>query len=252
MKEVIKIIKHQYIDKPRYFKKAKISLKGLDNLQKDIISRVNSHGFYILEDYFDSEIITRMREAALEHEKSLINSDSHLSFPDFGVERYLNFDEVDGCSEFFNQYFDDIGKNYLGGLGTRYQSMFERKGAPSKKSSADVPHFDDWKKRFKIFLYLNDVTDANCPFVVYENSITGYIGRKYKEIEYVLGRKLSAYGHLCENEEKLLLSNEKVRKVKIAGKAGTVIFVDTRYVHKGTASLDGSQRYLLGSYYDIR
>ena len=252
MKEVIKIIKHQYIDKPRYFKKAKISLKGLDNLQKDIISRVNSHGFYILEDYFDLEIITRMREAALEHEKSLINSDSHLSFPDFGVERYLNFDEVDGCSEFFNQYFDDIGKNYFGGLGTRYQSMFERKGAPFKKSSADVPHFDDWKKRFKIFLYLNDVTDANCPFVVYENSITGYIGRKYKEIEYVLGGKLSAYGHLCKNEEKLMLSNEKVRKVKITGKAGTVIFVDTRYVHKGTASLDGSQRYLLGSYFDIR
>jgi hypothetical protein len=252
MKEVIKLLKHLYFDKPRYLKRAAIRYEGLDNLQKDIISEVNSKGYYILEDYFDSEVIANMKLVALEREKSLIDSDAHLSFPDFGVERYLKFDDFEEYSGFFSQYFDHIGKNYLGGLGVRYQSMFERKGAPSKKSSADIPHFDDWKKRFKIFLYLNDVTDANCPFVVYENSLTEYVGRKYKEIEYVLGGKLSAYGHLCENEDNALLSNEKVRKVKITGKAGTVIFVDTRFVHKGTASLDGSQRYLLGSYYDIR
>ena len=205
-----------------------------------------------MKDYFDSEALASMRNVALKKEKLLIGTDIHISFPDFGVDRYLKFDEFNEFLGFFNQYFDDIGKSYLGGLGVRYQSMFERKGSPSKKSSADIPHFDDWKKIFKIFLYLNDVTDANCPFVVYENSLTEYVGRKYKEIEYVLGGKLTAYGHLCENEENTLLSNEKVRKIKITGKAGTVIFVDTRFVHKGTASLDGSQRYLLGSYFDIR
>ena len=252
MREALQLLKHHYFDKPRYFRRTAIRYEGLDDLQEEIISEVNSKGYYILKEFFSSEVVANMRLMALEREKSLIGSERHISNPDFGVDRYLRFDEFNEYSEFFNEYFDQIGKNYFGGLGVRFQSMFERKGAPSKKSSADVPHFDDWRKRFKIFLYLNDVTDANCPFVVYENSLTEYVGRKYKEIEYVLGRKLSAYGHLCENEERALLANKNVQKVKITGKAGTIIFVDTRFVHKGTASLDGSQRYLLGSYYDMR
>ena len=130
--------------------------------------------------------------------------------------------------------------------------MFERKGGVDKVSSADVPHFDDWRKRFKIFLLLNNVEKENCPFVIYENSLRSYKGRRFKEIEYVLGGKSSAYGNLCPNEERHLLAETDVSMVTLTANSGTVIFVDTRFVHKGTPSKDGSQRLLLGSYYDIR
>ena len=136
MNEAVKLLKHLYFDRPKYFRKSSIKHDGLDQLQRDIIRQVSSKGYYILEDFFSEDSITLMRDAALKKEQSDMNSDTHLSFPDFGVERYLKFDSNKTFDPFYNSYFDDVGKNYLGGLGVRYQSMFERKGAPSKKSSA--------------------------------------------------------------------------------------------------------------------
>tara|TARA_B100000989_G_C19474602_1_gene442310 strand:+ start:207 stop:965 length:759 start_codon:yes stop_codon:yes gene_type:complete len=252
MKDVVKLIKFLYWDKPIYNKKSRINFKFLDDFQTNVLKAVEEKGFYIADSFFDKEVVDKMKVDALDFESLATDSKNHLSFPDFGVDRFLKADARDCLAPFFCGYFDTIGKYYLGGHGVRFQSMFERKGGLDKLSSADVSHFDDWRKRFKIFLYLNDVNDKNCPFVIYENSLGSYNGRRFKEIEYVLGGKSSAYGHLCPNEERQLISETNVSKVSLTANSGTVIFVDTRFVHKGTPSVDGSQRLMLGSYYDIR
>ncbi len=165
----------------------------------------------------------------------------------------MQIDHEDSLAAFFNDYFFDIAKRYLGNAKTkRYQNMYEIKGMAKKKSIADDPHFDDWKKRFKIFLYLNDVHKNNCPFCIYEKSYKTNRKRFIKELEYVLGGRDGSHGYLSPPEIEELLSDKTVQKKIITGSAGTLIFVDTRFVHSGSSSSDGSQRMMLGSYFDLK
>ncbi|MCG7490432.1 hypothetical protein MHN79_13125 [Vibrio sp. Of14-4] len=253
LRSILKHAKHSFWDEPRYIKNTKIDFEGRDEFQKNVLEAVNEKGYYLASEYFDKETTQIMLDAAKKHSGKTAQDDKlHLSFPDYGVERYLAADRRNELSPFFCEYFDEIGASYLGGHGTRYQSMFEVKGTIGKRSSADIPHFDDWRKRFKIFLYLNDVGKENCPFVIYENSYSRDPARKHKELEYVLSGKNGSYGHLCSNEELKLLENPRVTKISVEAKAGSVIFVDTRFIHRGTASIKGDNRLLLGSYFDLR
>lgn len=251
-KIIAKSLKHLLWDEPRYRRASRVDLSGTDAFQADVLKSVETKGFYLAKNYFDQDVVEQMRHVAESWPNQIKGTESHLSFPESRVERYLHADSLDGLSPFFCEYFDQIGTRYLGGNGIRYQSMYEEKGALGKMSVADIPHFDDWKKRFKIFLYLNDVTPANCPFVVYECSYRRDITRKAKEMEYVTAGRRGSYGHLCDREVQKLLDTNGVERVSMEADAGTVIFVDTRFIHSGTPSVDGSYRQLLGSYFDIR
>lgn len=251
-KIIAKHIKHVFWDEPNYKRKTKIDLQNADKFQVEVLNSVSTKGYYLSENYFKKKDVEVMLNTCMDYAKNIKSSDKHLSLPEYGTDRFLHADDNQKLALFFSTYFDDIGNRYLGGYGKRYQSMFERKGKIGKVSSSDIPHFDDWKKRFKIFLYLNDVDDKNCPFVIFENSYNYYEGRRFKELEYVLGEKKSSFGTLCHIEELMLLKNPKIKKITIKAKAGSVIFVDTRFIHCGSASVKGKQRYLLGSYFDIR
>lgn len=251
-KIIAKSLKYLLWDGPRYRWSSKIDTRGTDAFQAEVLQSVETRGFYLAENYFSADEVKTMRAAAEAMAKETAGKEDHIAFPEFAVNRFRKADRVPELSPFFCEYFDQIGTRYLGGNGVRYQSMYEEKGALGITSVADVPHFDDWKKRFKIFLYLNDVTDANCPFVVYENSYSRTIQRKAKEIEYVIAGRRGAYGYLCEHEVRKLLETEGIQKRSIEAGAGSVIFVDTRFVHHGTPSVDGHKRHLLGSYFDIR
>lgn len=251
-KILLKTAKHLFFDEPRYLAKSKIRFGGADRFQTSVLKSVERQGYFIAENFFDQKTTTKMKDASLLFAEETRGKGSNIFFPNFGVDRYLGVDAKPETATFFSDYFDDIGRRYVGGRGVRYQSMFEKKGSLGRISSADIPHFDDWKKRFKIFLYLNDVTGANCPFVVYENSYQRNLARKAKEIEYVISAREGSYGHLCPNEETKLLGDASVKRVTLTANSGSVIFVDTRFVHCGTPSQAGQERLLLASYFDIR
>lgn len=251
-KILLKTVKHLFFDEPRYRAKSRIRLDGADRFQTSVLKSVERKGYFIAKNVFDRKTIAKMKRASLSFAEDNRGKSSNIFLPEFGVDRHLCADSRPETAAFFSDYFDDIGRRYVGGKGVRYQSMFEKKGSLGRISSADIPHFDDWKKRFKIFLYLNNVTDANCPFVVYENSYKRNLARKAKEIEYVIGGREGSFGHLCSNEEKKLLSDASVKRVTLTASSGSVIFVDTRFVHCGTPSKAGKERLLLASYFDIR
>ncbi len=117
-------------------------------------------------------------------------------------------------------------------------------------------HFDDWKPRFKAFLYLTDVGEQEAPLVYLKGSHRG-LWRLWKETELFCLYRQSAQG-FADNWESLFLGcyfPHQARRLQelwgwqpqvCTGTAGTVIFFDGRGLHRGNW-LQRNQRLLLGS-----
>ena len=237
----------------RYAWSARILSKKIRGERKKWLSELSRNGIVVIPQYFESQDIDKM---VSEIEYSVANQEYKklIDLPEYGVKRYiLSSDSSDSANKLvFNDFFDELGRNYLGGLGERFQIMFEIKGGENAKSIADDMHFDDWKKRFKIFVYLNDVTESNCPFHFYPNSKRNSFSIFIKECEYVLWGRRGSWGYYTKREEERLIQEKEIMPLTVTGKKGTVILCDTSYLHRGTQSKDGSQRSLLAAYYALR
>lgn len=100
--------------------------------------------------------------------------------------------------------------------------------------NAQLFHNDnDFKKFFKIFIYLNDVNNFNGPHVFVEES------HKNKNKKNLLLRRFS------DNEIKNIYKN----KIKyFLGKKGSIFYVDTFGIHKGEPPKEGSRKVLVLEY----
>ena len=100
--------------------------------------------------------------------------------------------------------------------------------------NAQLFHNDnDFKKFFKIFIYLNDVDNFNGPHVYVEKS------HKKKNIKNLLLRRFS------DPEIKNIYKN----KIKyFLGKKGSIFYVDTFGIHKGEPPIKGSRKVLVIEY----
>lgn len=253
MKKIITLLKHFLYYRHRYAWAARIIPKNLQGEQKKWLGELARNGIVVMPDYFtkeDVDIIVSEIENALVTEKY----SKLIDLPEYGVQRYiLSSDSSQTANnKVFNEFFDELGRSYLGGLGKRFQVMYEIKGGENAKSIADDMHFDDWKKRFKIFVYLNDVSENNCPFHFYPNSKGNSLSRFIKECEYVLWGRHGSWGYYSKREEERLIQEKEIVPLTVTGKKGTVILCDTSHLHRGTPSIDGSQRQLLGAYYALR
>ena len=82
------------------FEKSGLRFEGLDAFQQNVLTTVDTKGFHVEECYFGADTVSEMLKTALDFEKSVLNSDKHLSFPSDGVERYLEADNEIGLSPF--------------------------------------------------------------------------------------------------------------------------------------------------------
>jgi hypothetical protein len=96
-----------------------------------------------------------------------------------------------------------------------------------KNKSAQMFHFDmDRLKFLKFFIYLTDVDTNNGPHVYVRSS-------NYKLPKYI--NKDGRY------DDQLILDNDANNIIEITGKAGTLIAVDTRGLHKGKELVNGER-----------
>jgi Phytanoyl-CoA dioxygenase (PhyH) len=123
----------------------------------------------------------------------------------------------------------------------------------SKQPDADAAqyyHFDmDRIKWLKIFIYLTDVTEKNGPHCFVEGShrIDG------------IPQRLLANGYSRLSDEDVQASYPPEKLIEFTGRRGTVIFEDTRGLHKGKHVLQGERlilqlqlsNSLFGGYYPV-
>ncbi|WP_417204640.1 phytanoyl-CoA dioxygenase family protein [Acetoanaerobium sticklandii] len=94
--------------------------------------------------------------------------------------------------------------------------------------AAQMYHFDMDKIKFiKFFVYLTDVNTKNGPHCLFKGS--------HKHLPLKLRKK----GRFSDDEVAKAYGQEN--EVKITGKAGSIIAVDTRAIHKGDPILEGNR-----------
>jgi len=108
--------------------------------------------------------------------------------------------------------------------------------------SANVPHWDDWRVRFKAFIYVYDVDSHNAPMVYLKRSQRGVPWRRAKNFVAEFLPHASAGGSWWPIEQ---LGFEKV---SCTGRAGTLVLFDTLGIHAGTQLISGPRVMLMAMY----
>lgn len=212
-------------------------------------------GVLVLPNFFDRDTVHRMlREVVplLEEVRSGTYKGSNKPTHDkqYGVYRLWGIDKLCSSTLSLFEHPDilSIAKAYVSRNVVSYNRMAELRPDPGRVSIADHPHIDDWRVRFKSFLYLTDVGPRQAPF-------TYFIGSHRQDapwrqrIEARYFRAGADAGYLTPEEQQRILPLYEEKA--FTAPAGTVILADLRGIHRGTPLIDG-RRVLLANYFDVR
>ena len=222
------------------------------------INELFNKGIVVIPDFLTKNQCKNILNDYSDHFNKLQNGTYNRTkfhnYKEYGVTRILEAQTLSHESLLFfnNDYIINIAQMYVSKNVSSYQKMIELRSGDNTKSKADGIHFDDWKQRFKAFLYLNNVTSDNAPFRYYPASHLGKgwrLRRLLAEHNYFLHGKSGKYGYFSRDE----FSKHKLTfpELVCCGSAGTLILVDTRGLHSGTPLVSG-QRMMLASYFDVR
>lgn len=160
-------------------------------------------------------------------------------------------DKIPSTNQFYKHpLFDEIAKAYIDPSAHLYRIEAELRDNVNEIQQADTYHFDDWRVRFKFFLYLTDVEIENAPFTYLTRTHKLFKGRRKKDLEYERDGEHGAYGHFHPQEIRELRRHLECKELVCTGKAGTLIIADFRGLHKGTP-LKAGRRVLLNATYGI-
>ena len=110
------------------------------------------------------------------------------------------------------------------------------------KNSGGGWHRDSHDCQFKILLYLSDVNEKNGCFQFVTNSSKKYIG-------YPSPRTPDYNTRYCDKTiEDLVKKNKDCKIHNIIGEKGTIVIVDTTYIHRGKIIEEG-ERYAITQYF---
>jgi hypothetical protein len=167
--------------------------------------------------------------------------------------RIGNADTLSGtarASFFENEVISSIAKAFVSRDVVSYRREIDYKPHARRLLAGDLPHFDDWRHRFKALLYLQDVDEKNGPFVYYQRShLAGAWKERYFR-EYEADGDEGRYGYFFPHEMKRILREQGFKERMCLGTAGTVILADFRGIHRGTM-LEKGERVILNNVFGI-
>ncbi len=212
-----------------------------------IINKLNKNGYYILNEYFTNDdidqllnnfknIIDQYNKKCQHQNKEQLNMDYRL----FGIENCSPLvHKLITNNSFFNQicnlYMNPV-KQYIQGTLLTFLKPIDGIQA----NSGGTWHRDTHNKIFKILIYLNDVNEENGCFQFITHSNKKYIGLPKTNS----GTTTRYSNKIIDN----LIKNNNCKKISVCGKAGTVILVDTSYIHRGKP-IENGERYVYTNYY---
>jgi hypothetical protein len=221
-------------------------------LGKRIIGDLKSKGiaFTSLDELFPNENLLERMQRWVSANENQLRSKSKKKFVLSYFNRDDNIVELDLSNPFFNFYLSNkilyLVSSYLGYI-PQFNYLLVEKTIPIEKDSQST-HSQNWhrdpeeKKTLKIFIYVNDVTSENGPFIYVKKSQPSS-----KSLFSKLAPQKLPYGSYPE--ESLIASMVKEDDMVTAvGKAGTVIFCDTAGIHKGGLSFSGERIMATGFY----
>lgn len=206
---------------------------------------LKNNGIIVIKNFYEENIINKFNievSNLFENKKNLIEIDKKENCSEderiFHIEQYSEFIK--------NNFHNNILLNNIAKLYTN-RHLNNKKTMANKliyeenkiKNSGAGWHRDNHNCQFKALLYLTDVNIENGNFQFLTNSSKQFIG-------FPDGRKDNNNKCLYDNTrytdttvDKLINNNRKI--LDICGKAGTLVLVDTTYIHRGNIIQSGER-----------
>lgn len=211
----------------------------------------------IIENFISPEICGQIlaeyepiAQEVLEGKRSENISKVQLHQGAFRIERAEQFSPTAVAHFFQNELIIQTAKAFVSKAAVSYRQEADYKVKAGEFLQANLPHIDDWRHRFKAFLYLTDVTEDNAPFVYYKGSHKQDRWKRKYHLEFERDGITGRYGHFFLQEMRGLQEKYGFEELVCTGKAGTLIFADFRGIHKGT-TLKSGKRILLNNTFGI-
>ena len=238
--------KYQYINKKNY--NSNFNYNGKDSNYHNYINQLKTNGFATIENFVkkeDCKKIIQIINKFIDENPKLIWKDKKES--DTRIHGAENI-----SSEFFNfikdlnNFTKNIGKLYLNQDIDLFMVMANRTLFKNDNlGSGSGWHKDSYSKQFKSILYLNDVSKDNGPFQFIKKSNEDFFMLKlFSKIK----NKFPST-RFSDSEINLVLKDKKKNSIKeIVAESGTLILVDTSFIHRGKP-LEQGTRYALTNYF---
>jgi len=212
--------------------------KDIDS--KIIIDIIKKNGICILNNFFDENILKKLE---LEFEKIFNNYKNKIEILD---KENCSNDERIFYAEKYSKYIKDIFYNnsFFEEIALTYNKKLNKKTLLNKltfeegkiKNSGAGWHRDNHICQFKAIMYLTDVSEENGNFQFLTNSSTKHIGYPEPRTKNYNTR---FHDHTIE---KIIQNDKNINILNIIGKKGTVILVDTTYIHRGNIIKSGERK----------
>jgi len=149
---------------------------------QDILNQINEKGYYLQENFVSEQQVKLIRDEVESAYKNLKEED-HSDFfcKEGGHERIGNIDSHSPLAKAYfyeNELINRLAKTYVSKDAKAYRKEADYKYEIEVDYQANIAHFDDWRHRFKAFLFLNDVGPDNAPMIYFEGSHKRPLGER--------------------------------------------------------------------------
>lgn len=214
---------------------------------RNIITDLKSDGISIEEDFYTQDQCAEYRQRI---DTMIASGSSNVWCDEQGSDQRIYFiNEVDELFQDFYQHpkVRDVLAAYVGTTEPKGMLLAARiDHVEGNLGSGGGWHRDSpFTHQFKTICYLNDVTSDNGPFQYIKQShrkfkvLKNYFNKTFKPGQYRFSEK-EIENYLNKNPEQQVTDN--------VAKAGTLVFADTKGIHRGKP-LNSGTRYVLFCYF---
>ena len=200
---------------------------------------LKEYGICILENFFNDEILKNFIN---EFDIVFNNNKQHIEI--LNKENCSNDERIFHAERYSNYIKNNFSNNiFFNKIASTYKINMNKKTLLNKivyeegkiKNSGAGWHRDNHDCQFKTILYLTDVTENNGNFQFLTNSSKKHIG-------YPKPRTPNYNTRFADETIHGLLGNSNIKLHNIIGKKGTIILVDTTYIHRGNIINSGNRK----------
>ena len=242
LKDFLRYKKYQYLKLKNYnynFKK--------DQSVSKYVTEIRKKGYVVIKNYLpnnECEKIIKIIDDFIKNKPNMIWRDPLGS--DIRIHGAENISiEMKKLVEKKISFTKKIGEQYLNQKIDLFMMMANRTiFKNSNLGSGQGWHKDSYSKQFKSILYLCDVNEKNGPFQILKKSNSDVFMMK---LFFKLKKKYPST-RFSNDEIMGILDNNKNNIEELNAKAGSLILVDTNFIHRGKP-LNQDIRYALTNYF---
>jgi hypothetical protein len=223
--------------------------------RKDVLDALLKDGIFVIPGFVSRgvcETILREIEPTLEQTIAGECPDGFCR-PEGGPHRVANADRYSPTARevfFESEFIRSVAEALVSKNVVSFRREIDLKIATGHFLDSDMAHFDDWRHRFKAFLYLTEVGEKNAPFVYVEGSHKMAAWKERYCREFEADGEEGRYGHFFPREVRRILREQGFKERVCLGPPGTLILADFRGIHRGTTLQEG-RRVMLNNCFEI-